>query len=88
MYPQNWVIGSICRETNEAFVVKVENRNSNTLIKCIEECVEPGSIIILHLWSAYEVLDKHPSYSHETVYHWEHFVDPTTGAHTNSVESM
>ena len=88
VYPQVWVFGGICCETKKVFVVKVENRNSDTLMKCIENYVEPGTTIISDLWSAYKVLDKHPSYSHQTVNHSENFVDPTTGAHTNSVESM
>uniref|UniRef100_A0A1X7SXL4 ISXO2-like transposase domain-containing protein n=1 Tax=Amphimedon queenslandica TaxID=400682 RepID=A0A1X7SXL4_AMPQE len=48
------------------------------------------SVIYSDLWGAYNGLDRllGQNYTHHTVNHSQHFVDPVTGAHTQSVELM
>jgi hypothetical protein len=45
----------------------------------------PGSIIISDMWRAYDLIPA--DYQHLTVNHSLHFVDPDTGAHTNTIEA-
>ena len=41
-----WVSGGLCRETRSCFMVPVEKRDGETLLKVIEERIEPGTTII------------------------------------------
>ena len=47
----------------------------------------PESIIYSDEWRAYSTLSS-LEYTHRTVNHSQHFVDPNTGAHTQTVERM
>lgn len=90
IYPNQWVFGGICRETKKSFLYSVPNKNKDTLIACIKECILPGSVIISDLWKAYSTIERIEGYDfkHYTVNHSENFVDPSTGAHTQSIESL
>ena len=92
---QDWVLGGICRETGECFMRVVSNRSKETLQKYIRMYVKPGSVIITDCWAAYkdikEMVDNDGNdldYVHYTVNHSSTYVDPVTGAHTNTVEGM
>ena len=80
-----WVFGGICRETRDFFMVPVEARNSRTLLPIIQNNVIPGTKIISDCWRAYNCLGEE-GYEHLTVNHTYNFVDPDTGAHTNTIE--
>lgn len=67
-------------------MVAVENRNRETLTALIKEWVLPGTTIISDHWKAYDHLGEE-GYEHLKVNHSVNFVDPTTGAHTNAIES-
>ena len=54
-----WVLGWICRETKEVFLVPVEKRDADTLIPIIVEKVSPGTIIMTDCWKAYDRLPEH-----------------------------
>lgn len=82
-----WVFGGICRETREFFFVPVAERNSETLLAVIKEYIHEGSTIISDCWKAYQCLEKE-GYRHMTVNHSLNFVDPSTGAHTNTIERV
>ena len=80
-----WVFGGICHETRQFFLVPVEDRTSETLLKIIKEKIKPGTTIISDCWQAYDCLSKH-GFQHLKVNHSINFLDPETGAHTNTIE--
>ena len=80
-----WVFGGICRETRECFMVPVENRDSETLVRLIKDYIKPGTTIISDYWKAYDCLEEE-GFVHLKVNHSINFVDPVTGAHTNTIE--
>ena len=74
-----WVLGGVCREDKEIFLVPVASHDKETLIPLLVERIRPGSI--------FSDLDQH-DFTHLTVNHSLNFVDPVTGCHTQNVESM
>jgi transposase-like protein len=87
---QQWVFGGTCRETGECFLYTVEDRSAKTLLPLIEQSIKRGTTIISDEWRAYLTIKDIPDrdYKHITVNHSENFVDPATGACTNTVESL
>lgn len=84
---QKWFFGGVERETGNCFIVPVEMRNASTLLPIIQEFVLPGSIIVSDLWRAYLNIEELPQlYTHLTVNHSLNFVDPESGAHTQTIE--
>lgn len=82
---QQWVFG----EPTECFIFAVENRTAASLIPIIEENIAPGSIIISDKWKSYDsIRNCNNQYNHIMVYHSKNFVNPESGAHTNTVERM
>ena len=81
-----WVFGGVERESGETFLVSVKDRTPDTLLAIIRDWIEPGTTVISDGWGAYRSLGSQ-GYTHHTVNHSIHFVDPDTGAHTNSIES-
>ena len=81
-----WVLGGICRETKEMFLLPVEKRDAGTLIPIIVNKVAAGTTIMTDCWKAYDSLPQH-GFQHQTVNHSQHFVDPETQAHTQSIEN-
>lgn len=69
-----WVFGGICRESGQAFLVKVANRNADTLLQAIQDNVLPGTRIISDCWRAYSNLSC-AGYLHSAVNHSYNFVD-------------
>lgn len=82
-----WIFGGIERETGKAFLIPVEKRDAKTLLAIIKEWIRPGTTIISDCWKAYDCLEDE-GFKHLTVNHSVNFVDPETGAHTNTVEGM
>lgn len=70
--PNQWVLGGICRETNECFLVPVPDRTARTLLPIIIENVAPGTTIITDEWRSYHGLGD--TYEHLTVNHSINFV--------------
>ena len=85
---EDWVLGGICRETGECFMRIVKNRTKETLLEHIQMYVKPGTVIITDCWAAYKDLKdlEGMDYTHYTVNHSDTYVDPVTGAHTNTIE--
>ena len=82
-----WVLGGICRETKDVFLIPVAKRDAETLIPLIVSKVVPGSRIMTDAWKAYESLCQH-GFIHITVNQSESFVDPATGGHVNGIQSL
>ena len=82
-----WVFGGVeTGNRNNCFLVEVPRRNRATLLPIIRRWIRPGTTIISDCWGAYNCL-QHQGYQHLTVNHTYNFVDPDTGAHTNTIES-
>lgn len=80
-----WVLGGVERtDERKLFIVEVPDRKEATLLAIIKTHVLPGSIIITDCFKSYFNLNK--LYEHFTVDHSKNFVDPESGAHTNSIE--
>lgn len=82
-----WVLGGICRETRESFLVPVLRRDRETLIPIIINHVAPGTTIMTDCWRSYQTLNQQ-DFNHLTVNHSYNFVDPETGAHTQNIENL
>jgi hypothetical protein len=63
----------------------VPDRTADTLVAIIRDWIEPGTAVISDCWGAYHELPNQ-GYTHHTVNHSINFVDPITGAHTNTTE--
>jgi len=85
--PQQWIFGGICRETKETFIVPVPDRRAETLFPIIERRIRPGSLVISDCWAAYRGIQEQLGFEHQTVNHKQHFVDPETKAHTQTIEN-
>ena len=63
-------------------------RDASTLLPIIQAHTHPGTIIHSDQWSSYSRVQSLPNIaSHSTVNHSAEFVNPTTGVHTQNVES-
>lgn len=82
-----WVFGGVERGTGKCFLVPVDKRDRATLIPLIQKYIKPGTTIMSDCWRAYDVLSE-LDFAHLKVNRSINFVDPTTGAHTNTVESL
>lgn len=80
-----WILGGIERGSSRSFLVAVPNRTARTLVRLIRRWVLPGTTVVTDCWRAYRRLSQY-EFHHLTVNHSQNFVDPLTGAHTNTVE--
>lgn len=74
--------------SGDIFIKHVDQRNAATLLPIIRQYIRPGTTVISDSWAAYRRIGQLPEgYTHLTINHSVHFVDPETGAHTNTIES-
>jgi hypothetical protein len=81
-----WVFGGVERGSGRTFLVSVPDRTADTLTALVREWIEPGTTIVSDCWGAYRGVGS-MGYTHHTVNRSLYFVDPDTGANTNSIES-
>ncbi|KCZ76743.1 hypothetical protein H311_02254 [Anncaliia algerae PRA109] len=85
LYRSPLIVGAVDIHTGEMFFVEVINRNQHTLRNILFEKVHLGTTIGTDCWNGYlnlETLD----YIYFKVNLSENFVDPTTGANTQTIE--
>lgn len=82
-----WLVGGICRETNEIFVEIVTKRNAETLTAIITNWVAKGTTIMTDGWRGYAHVKDY--YLHSVVNHQLNFVDPVNpNIHTQRVKRL
>ena len=81
------MFGIISKDTHKAYVEFVPKRDFLNIIPLITRHVRPGATINSDRAKVYPALDT-MNYTHNTVIHKEHFVNPQTGAHTNWIENF
>ncbi len=75
-------------EPAQGVMTIVQQRDAQTLLPIIQTHVAPGTVIHSDQWAAYNRVGSLPNVSsHSTVNHSVTFVDPSTGTHTQNVES-
>ena len=82
-----WLFGIINKNEHRAYVEFVEKRDFMNIIPIITRHVEPGVTINSDGARVYKVLDQ-MQYTHYTVIHKDHFVNPNDGTHTNWIENL
>lgn len=89
---QKWIFaGVVLGDHSKCFFEYVVRRNEETLLDVIRRKILPGTIIMSDMWGGYQNIENRlPEYGyrHFTVNHSENFVNPITGAHTQSIESF
>ena len=89
--PTQWVLGGVDRQTRNIFLAAVPNRTADTFLPLLETFILPGSRILTDGWAAYADIGSLQGgiYSHNTVIHADHFVDPIDDSvHTQGIESV
>lgn len=86
---EQWIFGMYDTTLKFGIMQYVPDRTRETLLKIIQENVEPETTIWSDQWAAYRAINTLPQdYDHETVNHSLHFKDPETGVCTNMVEGF
>ena len=85
-----WVFGlcDISQSPSLGYMEIVPSRDAATLLPINQAHVCPGTVIHSDQWRAYHHVASLPSVAgHSMVNHSLHFVDPSTGTHTQNIES-
>ncbi|XP_078362352.1 uncharacterized protein LOC144646583 [Oculina patagonica] len=83
-----WVFGAVERGSKKALLFRVPDRTRATLVhRLITTHILPGTVIYSDQFSPYIPLNQ-LGYIHLSVNHSENFVDPDSGAHTNTIKGL
>ena len=84
-----WAFGLIERGRPDPWLQRVRTRGRKTLVEIINDRCNIGTIFMSDKWRAYHDLEEYlikEDCLHYTVNHKKDFVDPVTGAHTQTIE--
>jgi hypothetical protein len=82
-----WVLGMIDRDGGFRLEICPDNKRDHaTLLALIQKHVRNGTTIVTDKWKGYIGL-QNEGFGHMTVNHTYNFVDPDSGAHTQTIES-
>jgi hypothetical protein len=99
-HPEHWLFGGVERLSGKWFgILTGTDRTKPTLSALIAKHIRPGTLIMSDKFGSYvssneaHTLANNPvlrqmEYAHQWVNHSENFVDPTTGAHTQTIEGV
>ena len=82
-----WIFDLIECGSGRVVFLTVRNRSAAELIPKIVRAVLPGTTIVSDECAAYKTLPQH-GFNHMTVNHSQNFVNPVTGAHTQTIEGF
>ncbi|XP_068671312.1 uncharacterized protein [Montipora foliosa] len=83
-----WVFGVVEQGSQKVLLFRVSDQTRETLVhRLITTHIQPGTVIYLDQFTPYIPLDQ-LGYIHVSVNHSKNFVDPESGAHTNTIEGV
>ena len=83
-----WVFGVVERGSQKVLLFRVPDRTRETLVhRLITTHIQPGTVIYSDQFTPYIPLNQ-LGYIHVSVNHSKNFVDPDSGAHTNTIEGV
>ena len=86
---QKWALGLVQRGSLDAIIQQVPSKRARKdLVPIIEKHTLPGTIYCSDSWKGYNELPLHVNLEdtlHYTVNHTKNYVDPITGAHTETI---
>ncbi|XP_068757537.1 uncharacterized protein [Montipora capricornis] len=83
-----WVFGVVERGSQKVLLFRISDQTRETLVhRLITTHIQPGTVIYLDQFTPYIPLDQ-LGYIHVSVNHSKNFVDPDSGAHTNTIEGV
>ena len=89
---QKWALGLVQRGSLDAIIQQVPSKRARIdLVPIIEKHTLPGTIYCSDSWKGYNELPLHVNLEdtlHYTVNHTKNYVDPITGAHTETIEGL
>ena len=89
---EKWVFGLTERGSLDAIAVQVpSSRSRKLLLPIIKKHCKEGTIFCSDGWKAYDKLEQHLDIEdiiHYPVNHSNNYVDPVTGAHTQTIEGF
>ena len=81
-----WILGSVDRNSRCYFIIVISDGTSRTFLSLFETRIEPRTLVILHCWKVYKLLDQR-DYGHATANHTLYFNNPETEICPNTIES-
>ncbi|XP_067056008.1 uncharacterized protein [Acropora muricata] len=82
-----WVFGVVERGSQKVLLLRVPDCTRETVHRLITTHIRPGTVIYSDQFTPYIPLNQ-LGYIHVSVNHSKNFVDPDSGAHTNTIEGV